>query len=85
MVSFCRCATVNSEIFARIKFSRIALKDIFATSKIREKGIIYLESDLATSSGFYFHETFRENKIFAKISEHTVSINTFSTALAHRF
>ena len=28
--------TVNSEIFARILFSRIALKDIFATFEIRE-------------------------------------------------
>ena len=28
--------TVNSEIFARIIFSRIALKNIFATLKIRE-------------------------------------------------
>ena len=31
------CAdTVNSEIFARILFSRIALKDIFATLEIRD-------------------------------------------------
>ena len=29
-------ATVNSEIFARIIFSRIALKDIFASLKIRK-------------------------------------------------
>ena len=28
--------TVNSEIFARILFSRIALKDIFVTLKIRD-------------------------------------------------
>ena len=28
--------TVNSEIFARILFSRIALKDIFAKVKIRD-------------------------------------------------
>ena len=34
--------TVNSEIFARILFSRIALKDIFATLKIRDWGILYL-------------------------------------------
>ena len=34
--------TVNSEIFARILFSRIALKHIFATLKIRDKGVIYL-------------------------------------------
>ena len=34
--------TVNSEIFARILFSRIALKGIFATLKIRDLGMIYL-------------------------------------------
>ena len=28
--------TVNSEIFARILFERLALKDIFATLKIRD-------------------------------------------------
>ena len=33
---------VNSEIFARILFSRIALKDIFATLKIRDLGMIYV-------------------------------------------
>ena len=79
MVSICRYTTINSEMFASILFSRISLKDIFATAKIREKGIIYLQSDLATSNGFYFHES------FSKISECTVSTNTLSTALAHRF
>ena len=34
--------TVNSEIFATILFSRIALKDIFATLEIRESGMIYV-------------------------------------------
>ena len=34
--------TVNSEIFARILFSRIALKHIIATLKIHNKGVIYL-------------------------------------------
>ena len=34
--------TVNSEIFARILFSRIALKCIFATLEIRDLGMIYL-------------------------------------------
>ena len=34
--------TVNSEIFARILFSRIALKVIFAMLKIRDYGMIYL-------------------------------------------
>ena len=34
--------TVYSEMFARILFSRIALKHIFATFIIRDKGVIYL-------------------------------------------
>ena len=34
--------TVYSEIFARILFSRIALKYIFETVKIRDQGLIYL-------------------------------------------
>ena len=34
--------TVNSEIFARNLFSRIVLKDIFATFKIRDLDMIYL-------------------------------------------
>ena len=34
--------TVNSEIFLRILFSRVALKDIFATVKIRDLGMIHL-------------------------------------------
>ena len=34
--------TVNSEIFARILFSRIAPKDTFATNKNREHGMINL-------------------------------------------
>ena len=38
----CGLTAVNPEIFARILFSRIALKDIFATLKIRDKGMIYL-------------------------------------------
>ena len=37
------------------------VKDIFATLKIRDKGMIYLyqsrQIDLAISQGFYFHET----------------------------
>ena len=34
--------TVNSEILARILFSRITLKDTFATIKIRNLDMIYL-------------------------------------------
>ena len=33
--------TVNLEIPARILFSRIVLKDMFATLEIRELGMIY--------------------------------------------
>ena len=47
--------TVNSEIFARILFSRIALKGIFATLEIRDLGMIYIskrQSDFAISRGF---------------------------------
>ena len=76
--------TVNSEIFDTL-FSQMALKDIglFATFKIRDKGMIYLyisqrQSDLAISRGFIFsklliaYAKFRENKVLAKISEFTV-------------
>ena len=34
--------SVNSEIFASILFSRIALKGIFATLKVGDKEIIYI-------------------------------------------
>ena len=37
-----RLNTVNSEIFARILFLRIALKDIFPTLEIRDLGMIYV-------------------------------------------
>ena len=43
--------TVNSEIFAGILFSRIALKDIF-----HNYYRIYLQSDFVISWGLYFHE-----------------------------
>ena len=54
--------TVNSEIFARILFSRVALKDIVATiKKIATRSwftfINKRQNDLAFSRGFYFHET----------------------------
>ena len=46
VITTCRAlyCTVNQEIFAIILFSRIALKDIFATFKIRNylEGMIYL-------------------------------------------
>ena len=72
---------VNSEIFARILFSRISLKGIFATIEIRDLGIIYLYQ--YTTEWFYHfarafisrnfaYAKFRENKPLAKISEITV-------------
>ena len=36
------CITVNSEIFAGILFLRIELKDIFATLKVHDFGMIYM-------------------------------------------
>ena len=64
--------TVNSEIFARILFSRIELKDIFAMikfaliacftyiSKRQFARILFLRS--------FTYAKFRENKILTKIS-----------------
>ena len=40
--SFEHTTTVNSEIFGRILFLRIALKDIFATFKNRDQGVVYI-------------------------------------------
>ena len=34
-------STVDSELFSRILFSGIAFKDIFATLKNRDKGMLY--------------------------------------------
>ena len=74
--------TVNSEIFARILFSRIlALKVIFTTLKNRDYGMIYLyqKTDRMISpfrEGYIFtnftYAKFRENSTLAKISEFTV-------------
>ena len=68
--------TENSEIFARILFSRIVLNHIFATLKIATRvwftNINKIQSEIANSWGLFFHE-FRENKILAKISEFTVN------------
>ena len=72
--------TVNSEIFAGILFSQIALKDIFTMLKFASWAcftyISKLHSDFAILRGFYFHETyakFRENKNLVKISQITVA------------
>ena len=53
--------TVNSEIFARILFSRIALKAIFTSLKLTIRAwftnISQLQNDFNISRGFHFHET----------------------------
>ena len=42
MAAVMQTITVNLEIFARILFSRIALKGIFAILEICDMGLIYL-------------------------------------------
>ena len=75
--------TVNSEIFARILFLQIALKYIFVTFKICDKGVIYLYQKktewlhqfvriLFSRNFAYANAKFRENKTLAKISKFTV-------------
>ena len=60
--------TVNSEIFARILFLQIALKDVFATFQIRDD--LHKKSkpqnDFSVSRVFNFTKL-RENKTLAKI------------------
>ena len=59
--------TVNSDIFASILFWRIALKDIFATLKIRHMGTIHFirkqRSDFAISRVLIFHVAFAKKKL----------------------
>ena len=65
--------TVNPEIFARILFSRIALKKLFAALKVATRAwytYISKRSDFGISRGFYFHET--SHKTLANISKLTV-------------
>ena len=69
-------ATVNSEMFARLLFSRIALKDIFET--VKKSRLVHhfpiSVNDRAISSfreGLIFTKL-RENKTLAKKSEFTV-------------
>ena len=72
--------TVNSEIFARILFSRIALKHIFSTLKIRQgRDLPISVNDRMISpihEDFIFAKLrkFCENNTLAKISEFTVYI-----------
>ena len=60
MCTYTYMCTVNPEIFTRILFSRIALKDIFATLKIASKALFtYIsnrQSDFDILRGIYFHE-----------------------------
>ena len=60
--------TVNSEIFARILFSRISVKDIFATLKISR-----LRHDLPISVNDRVVLPFHEDFIFAKLCISEVS------------
>ena len=77
----CKLTYCRFGFFARILFSRIALKDIFSDVKNSQQ-----KQDLAISindrmilpfrEGFIFtktsHPKFRENKVLTKISEFTV-------------
>ena len=54
--------TVNLEIFARILFSRIALKDIFVTLKD-----LRLEHDLHISVNDIVNSAFHKDFIFTKL------------------
>ena len=75
-------STVNLEIFARILFSRIAFKDIFATLEIRDLGMIYVRISVNERVFLPFREGFNftklrickvsRNKTLAKISNFIV-------------
>ena len=69
-------STVNSEIFANILFSRIALKDFFFTLESL-LGHDLPTSDFAISRGFYFHET--SHRSFAKI-KHSRKFRIYSVS-----
>ena len=71
--------TLNKEIFARISFSRIELKDLLSMLKIRDIGMIYLHRKRTKRFRHFARvlisrnsasEKFRENKTIAKISEY---------------
>ena len=67
--------TVDSENFARIVFSRIALKDILVMRKFATKMSINDRVVLPYREGFIFTKLrtkFRENKVLTKNSEFTV-------------
>ena len=81
MVFRVRRGTVNSEIFVRILFSRIALKDIFSMLKNCDFGLINLHQKRTKRFRYFawvlFSRNsvagkFRKNKTLAKISEFTV-------------
>ena len=71
MNTLMRMYTVNSEIYARILFSRIALKDKFATFKIRNLGMVNDRVISLFREGLFSRNSastkFRENKTLAKI------------------
>ena len=72
--------TVNLEIFTRILFSQMAFKDIFATLKTPDKGMIYVYQSTTVISPFkedlfsrnFAYAKFRTNETLAKISEFSV-------------
>ena len=85
-------STVNPEIFSRILVSRYALKDIFATLKIRDYGMVYLQcislndrmiSPFREDFVFTKFAKFRENKTLAIFSEFTVYKHSPTTKPIH--
>ena len=65
-ISLTGLLTVNSEIFGRILFSRIALNDIFATLKTRDYKCS-IGHDLPTAVKGRVISPFREGFIFTKL------------------
>ena len=61
--------TVNYKIFVRILFSRIALKDIFGTLKIRVFGMIYLHQCWTKGFRHFANVLFSQNTAYAKFRE----------------
>ena len=61
--------TVDSEIFAIILFSRIALKVIFAKLKIRDFGMIYLHQYRIKGCRHFTNILFSRNSAYAKFRE----------------
>ena len=66
--------TVNLEVFARILFSQIVLKGIFAIIEIRDKEMVYLHQEAIVISLLV------DSLIFTKISKFTVVPNSHMLA-----